>query len=178
MPKDSELTYILESAAQVANVIKGNTDMSTLIFCIDISGSMCVSQPIEGQLNLKKKKQNYLMDLIDPGDEDQYMPDENRNLTYVSRLECVQAAIEAQLQEIAFISPDRKVGIVAFNNEIRIIGDGTYEEYVPEYRLDNFEDLQQFCIERKNYFVSHPIREKIQKLHEEILALEGYGMTA
>ena len=178
LPNAPELTYVLESAVQVANSSLGNRDLSTIIFCIDISGSMCVSKPVAGILNLKTNKRQSLMRLIQPGEEDQYMPGTNKNLTYVSRLECVQAAIEAQLQELFTVSPDRKVGIVAFNNEIRIIGDGTHEEILAGDKLNDFEAIKGYCEERKNHFVSHFIRETSKTLKEKVLSLEESGPTA
>lgn len=47
------------------------------------------------------------------------------NTTYVSRLQCVQSAIEKQLEDIQMSHPDRKIGLVTFNNEVTLIGDGT-----------------------------------------------------
>ena len=47
-----------------------------------------------------------------------------QNVTYVSRLQCVQAAIDSQLSEMSIGAPDRKIGLVCFNNEVTIIGDG------------------------------------------------------
>ena len=44
-------------------------------------------------------------------------------MTYVSRMQCVQAAIDNQLQDMSVTAPDRKVGVVTFNNEVTVIGD-------------------------------------------------------
>lgn len=46
-------------------------------------------------------------------------------MTYVSRLQCVQSAIDTQLEAMQKNNPDRKLGLVTFNNEVTIIGDGT-----------------------------------------------------
>jgi len=50
MPKTEIVNYILEAIAQVADKEeqKKGKDVS-VVFCIDVSGSMCVSQPIKGQ---------------------------------------------------------------------------------------------------------------------------------
>ena len=178
LPAASELTYVLESAAEVANLSQGNHDSTILIFCIDISGSMCVTKPVAGILNLKTNKQSDLRKLLQPGEEEQFLPGANRNLTYVSRLECVQAAIESQLQALCSLSPHLKVGIIAFNSEIRIIGDGSHEEILAGDKLDDFEGLQLFCRERTGQFVSREIRETSQVLKEKVLGLEETGPTA
>ena len=46
-------------------------------------------------------------------------------MTYVSRILCVKAAIDSQINDMANGAGERKVGIVTFNHEVSIIGDGT-----------------------------------------------------
>jgi len=71
----------------------GNKDIS-VIFCMDVSGSMCVSQPIKGKFSLKGDKAKEMKDLMKFGDgSDQFLQGE-KNVTYVSRMQCLQAAIE------------------------------------------------------------------------------------
>ena len=43
--------------------------------------------------------------------------------TYVSRRDCVQAAIKAQLQELVRQQSERHVGLVTFNEEVSVYGD-------------------------------------------------------
>lgn len=68
----------------------------SVIFCIDISGSMCVSQPVQGKHVIKGDKISGLKkDLAKFGDgSDQFMSLSEKDVTYVSRMQCVQAAIE------------------------------------------------------------------------------------
>ena len=40
-------------------------------------------------------------------------------------MQCVQSAIDIQLQEMSNATPDRKLGLVTFNHEVTIVGDGT-----------------------------------------------------
>jgi len=40
-------------------------------------------------------------------------------------MQCVQAAIESQIDDMAKGAANRKVGVVTFNNELQIIGDGS-----------------------------------------------------
>jgi hypothetical protein len=42
-------------------------------------------------------------------------------------MQCVQAAIDNQITEMSKAAPDRKLGIVTFNHEVTIIGDGSKE---------------------------------------------------
>ena len=46
-------------------------------------------------------------------------------VTYVSRMQCVQSAIDAMLVDMQKATPDRKVGLVAFSGEVNVIGDGS-----------------------------------------------------
>lgn len=55
-PQTAAVNYIVEAAAQIQDKnAMGNKDVS-VVFCIDVSGSMCVSQPIKGKFNLKGDK--------------------------------------------------------------------------------------------------------------------------
>ena len=57
MPQANEVTYLLEASAQVQdrNAMAGGQDIS-VVFCVDTSGSMCVTQPVEGKHQLKGDK--------------------------------------------------------------------------------------------------------------------------
>ena len=94
----------------------------------------------------------------------QYLPRERRNVTHVSRLQSVQAAVEAQIKKISRESPDKKVtdlicvcvvcsstpsltrsaqvGLVTFNNEVTLIGDGMQDPItVAGDKLDSWQEL-------------------------------------
>ena len=101
----------------------------SIVFCIDNSGSMNSSLEIEGKVELKhgltEDELNSLKQFIDPGDEEQIWYNDKKNTTWVSRRQCVLAAIESQINDLKNNNPKKKVGIVTFNNEVIIIGDGT-----------------------------------------------------
>ena len=46
-------------------------------------------------------------------------------MTYVSRIQCVKAAIDSQIDGMANGAGNRKIGIVTFNHEVQVVGDGT-----------------------------------------------------
>lgn len=52
VPQSNEVTYLLEASAQVQDRRMGGQDIS-VVFCLDVSGSMCVTQAIEGKHNLR-----------------------------------------------------------------------------------------------------------------------------
>ena len=68
-----------------------------------------------------------MKELMKFGDgSDQYMQGE-RNVTYVSRMQCLQAAIDQQISDMQNGAHDRKLGIVSFNDQVSIYGDGQKE---------------------------------------------------
>jgi len=64
-------------------------------------------------------------------------------VTYVSRMQCVQAAIDNQLTEMAIAAPERKVGLVQFSSEVNIYGDGVKQnQVVAGDKLLNYDYLR------------------------------------
>lgn len=100
-------------------------------------------------------------------------------VTYVSRLECVQAAIEAQIQELKKNKPNVKVGLVTFNNEVKVLGDGSCaEETIAGDRLDDFEKCKTAVGDQHAQILSCSVSEAGDKLCEKLIALEESGPTA
>lgn len=125
IPKKIDMVYILESQGQMED----KSNETSLIFCIDNSGSMSITTEVEGKLNLKHsltaEEYEMLKPFLEPGSEMlQQLPSQKKNHTYVSRKQCVLGAIESQLNELSLKFPNKKVGLVIFNNEVNVIGDG------------------------------------------------------
>lgn len=58
IPQTDAITYLLEAPAQVQDAAMGGNaakDVS-IVFCLDISGSMCVTQPVKGKHKMKGDK--------------------------------------------------------------------------------------------------------------------------
>ena len=63
-PKSTQVNYIVEAAAQVQEKAKmGKQDIS-VVFCLDISGSMCVSKQVQGKHSIKGDKTKDMKDLM------------------------------------------------------------------------------------------------------------------
>ena len=60
-PKASTVSYLVEAAAQVEDKKMNGQDIS-VIFCLDVSGSMCVSMPVQGHHNIKGDRKKSLYD--------------------------------------------------------------------------------------------------------------------
>jgi hypothetical protein len=174
IPKADELSYILEDPHDSLLA----DDDSTIIFCIDISGSMGVTKPATGRVKLRTNKHEELLKLLQPGEFDQFLPGQNRNLTYISRLECVQAAIDAQLTDMQARMPTRKVGLVVFSRDVRIIGDGRVEEAVAGDKLESYEQCWTLVEGRLTHFITSTVADSRERLSEKLFALEENGPTA
>ena len=53
IPKSDAVNYILEAVEKGAGKKAGAEDDFSVVFCIDVSGSMCVSKAIKGKHKLK-----------------------------------------------------------------------------------------------------------------------------
>lgn len=154
-----------------------NEDTSNIIFCIDISGSMCVTQELKGKLNLKgSEKRDKEFQELSRGNGDQYFPNQDRNVTHVSRLQCVQSAIEQQIENISKEFPNRRVGLITFNNEVTLIGDGDQDvTIVTGDKLKSWKDLQNIG---SGFTIKKPVKESKEKLLKKLWSLEESGQTA
>lgn len=107
IPTKDTVNYIIEAEKPEENVEeekeKQNDSETPLIFCIDISGSMSTSA--SGRASVQNRRFGA------------------RQKSTLSRLQCIKNAILAQLQTMTEIK--RKVGVVTFENNVEIIGDGT-----------------------------------------------------
>uniref|UniRef100_A0A6A7G8Q6 Sec23/Sec24 trunk domain containing protein n=2 Tax=Hirondellea gigas TaxID=1518452 RepID=A0A6A7G8Q6_9CRUS len=174
MPKGESQDYILEPAPAMEQDKKVEDDR-LMIFCIDISGSMCVSKEVPGKFKLKG---DHTQDLaaLNENHEDQFMPNQNRNTTWVSRLQAVQAAVNAQLEILQKTRPKYRVGLVTFARDVTIYGDGTTAiEVVAGDKLADLAKLQD--IGRK-YALEVPIEKSMNDLAEKLFGLEESGPTA
>ena len=74
---------------------------------------------------------------------DQFMQGE-KNKTYVSRLQCLQAAIDQQITDMSNAALNRKLGIVSFNNEVTVYGDGASDpQVITGDKLNDYDYLIQ-----------------------------------
>lgn len=124
-PKTKNVNYIVEGAAQVMDKKAGGKKDISVVFCVDQSGSMCVSQPVKGKHQIKNDRTKDLQDLMKFSDGSIQTRQNERNVTYVSRMQCLQAAIDQQITDMNNGAVDRKLGIVSFNNEVTVYGDGS-----------------------------------------------------
>ena len=174
IPHDKKLKYIVEAAATGAHAAG---DTASIIFCTDVSGSMCVTQPAKVALKLKTQKVDEEMLRLQREFGEGFVP-KSGGRTYVSRLECVQAAIEAQLQELVKQQPDRHVGLVTFNEEVTVYGDCSSEVIIAGDRLQSAEGCLGTVRGRHAQLLGRPIRETSDTIVNKLYSLNTSGQTA
>jgi len=160
-PKTEAVNYLIEAASQAQDKKIAGQDI-TVIFCLDVSGSMCVSEPVKGKHSIKgDRRQKDYNAFAQFGDgSDQFMNAADKGVTYVSRMQCVQAAVQTQIEQMQNGAKDRKVGVVTFNNEVNVLGDGTKDpQTITGDKLNNFEWLTKNGAEKSSELLSKTVKE-------------------
>lgn len=173
MPKESsmEAEYMLEPPA-------GEESDGVMIFCIDISGSMCVTTEVPALLsewkNLRKAQSNR-----EQPPADQYMPGENRNVEYISRLQCMQTAVTTQMDRILVEHPNRRVLLITFNNEVKVFTNGSNSEpiVINGDRLSEENSLRE-CLKSFDWEKVPTMSESYEAMRNQVQSLEEEGATA
>lgn len=175
IPKMEDVTYMLAPAPTTTASGKSGKDESLVVFCMDTSGSMCVTTEVAGRIALRGDTTKKLQSLNDTG-ETQWMPGQRRNVTYVSRLQSTQAAVDHQLETMAQEHPDRKVALVTFNTSVTFIGDGLQEEKI--LSGDKLGDREQITACAKELTLPDAVKKSRATLGKKLFDLEEKGQTA
>lgn len=115
---------------------------------------------------------------MEPGDEAQlnYIPGQAHGITYVSRKQCVMAAIENQLTDMKAKDPNKKVGLITFNNEVVVFGDCKKDPlHIVGDKLNKFNDV---VADMSNVKVEEPLRNSYEQLLHNFSKIEATGATA
>uniref|UniRef100_UPI00398F5C58 circularly permutated Ras protein 1-like n=1 Tax=Pristiophorus japonicus TaxID=55135 RepID=UPI00398F5C58 len=125
-----------------------NVDDSLVVFCVDISGSMCVTNEIE----------------------------EGSRIVHISRLQSVQEAILRSLNHMTQTCPQKRVALVTFNDEVTIYGDGTrVPSRLSDYQLLDSDYLKA---RGQEYPAPRCIAESLQALSYRVHEMRERGATA
>ena len=159
---------------------------SSLIFCFDISGSMCQSYDVGKELKDKfnkirgiKRKANLFNEDYDDDNIDFTNFDFNQdNTSYLSRLDLVKLSIEENINSLLKKSPNVKVGIVSFGSQIEVKGDCLSNVMIIKEKDMNNESKIKSIGEENTNLVKAPIKNSSKKILESLLATEENGSTA
>ncbi|CAM9197262.1 unnamed protein product [Chrysoparadoxa australica] len=158
-------------------------DDAKVLFVVDMSGSMCVTSEVQGKFKLRTGANwaaNLAQELADASEGDargpQWLPNQRRNVTWVSRMQSIQAAMDAQLQEIKEENPKTVAGLITFNGEVHLIGDGAaLPQVISGTTLHSYDQLTSLG---RNYPLQSPIEDTYESLTTKMYALEETGPTA
>ena len=120
IPKDDTVTYLIKAGlSEKASASSSSSSSSAarcpmVVFCVDISGSMSTTTAVPGGIEL------YQLGRRD----------------HVSRLDCIKAAIHAQLQEMQKSDPACVPVIILFGSSVTVIADNARSLPV-ESRIEN-----------------------------------------
>mmetsp|Transcript_25119 Transcript_25119/g.32763 ORF Transcript_25119/g.32763 Transcript_25119/m.32763 type:complete len:715 (+) Transcript_25119:198-2342(+) len=176
-PSAQSIDYIIENAAVATSSMESESSGGLIIFVIDTSGSMCISKEVQGDLKLKGDHSTELRSLRTHGDDwNQRLPNEKQEITYITRMQAVQAAVDAQLETLARESPQICVGLITFNHEVTVLGDGTK----PPMTIagDRLQNKDEILLAGASYSVDVPISESKEVLTEKLFGIEETGATA
>lgn len=180
IPTSDCIDYYVQSANQLKGIKGYNyNDEQTLIFCFDVSGSMCVSSPVTGKHKFKGNNlEKNMKDLMAFSDGSDQFYGGSRDVTYISRLQCLQAAIESNLNTLLKSSPNRKVGFVTFNNEVTGYGDGSKGQVkINGNNLNDFDAIKLIA-EKNQDIISTPLKDANTNLLKQLYNIEESGQTA
>ncbi|XP_065898859.1 circularly permutated Ras protein 1-like [Dysidea avara] len=176
VPTKDDTTFMIAPAPVNTDQGASGGVESLIIFCVDISGSMCVTTEVSGKFQLKGHSRVAGLSSLNVDGEDQYMPRQKRDVTYVSRLQSVQAAVDHQLNDFSKTQPHTKISLVTFNNEVTVFGDGKNNAVtITGDKLNNNDELVKIGSE-----VALPgsIKDTSKSLSDKLFSLEESGSTA
>jgi hypothetical protein len=182
-PQKNQLDFLLTPAPVTLGTTSTNSDSSetSLIFVCDVSGSMCVTQEIQGKVKLKgQPNQPDLSQFMEHNQgghmASQFLPGQNQNTTYVSRLQAMQAALSSQIDMIARVYPQKRIGVVTFASDVVIYGDGTSDPVV--LAGDRLSDFEHLIAAGASANVKKAVSETKDELEKRIWDLSESGATA
>lgn len=175
--------YLLEPAEQSG----GKQDDSLVIFCVDTSGSMCVSDEVPKgfglfqlqtgeQSDADKERQDLLAQFGDGSY--QHLPSQrNREAQYISRLDCLKAAVRIQLDELQKASPKRRVLLITFANDVIVWTSQTRQVVAAGDALNDEAALQKIAAQVDTGSV-RAVADGKESLFSTIGRLSESGATA
>eukprot|EP01137_Pigoraptor_chileana_P027467 Opistho-2@10094 len=166
IPRAAALSFELAGATVTGDIKTSPTSaprksVGLVVFCVDTSGSMAVTTEIP-QLQLEWKR------LRGSGG--------SSTRDFISRLKCVQTAVQRQIERIAAQDPLTRIALVTFGSEVTCFMDAM-EEHV--FAGDKLSD-RNLLIEKGRELAKSlaPVKLTQTLLLERLRALEERGGTA
>lgn len=174
IPTNDDVTYMLEPAIGIQSATSTQEINSEyVVYCIDISGSMSVTTRVHGNFRLPTdhiRHQRAEQMAGEPMGRGAFFE------RYISRLEAVQVALSENLAKLVIETPNKRVGLVTFNQEVRSYGDGSSDEVTIN---GDYLNKKESIAEKYNLTGDFkPIKDTVALLSDKVLNLEEGGATA
>ena len=161
-------------------------DDSSLVFCFDISGSMCqsydVGKVLKNKFNKilgkKDNKNKFKLQNNNSDDEDNQFDYNMENTNYISRLDLVKCSIRDNINSLLKNAPNTKVGIVSFGSDIEVKGDCLSNVMMIKEKDMNNESKIKSLGEENTNLIKAPISESHENIIKALNATEENGSTA
>ena len=161
-------------------------DDSSLIFCFDISGSMCQSYDVGKDLKKKfnkilgkkENKNKFKFQNDNSDDEDNQFDYNMENTSYISRLDLVKCSVRDNINSLLKNAPNTKVGIVSFGSGIEVKGDCLSNVMMIKEKDMNNESKIKSLGEENTNLIKSPISESHENIIKALDATEENGSTA
>jgi hypothetical protein len=166
----TESEYMLTPAPS-----SGGGENGVIVFCMDISGSMCVTSEVPSlQAEWKSLRQQKNKEAPPP---DQFLPGENRNVEYISRLQCMQTAVITQMDRILVENSQKKVLLITFNNEVHVYSRASEPLHLGGDKLFSEASLHQ-AVAAFEWETVDTVKDCHEIFNQRIQGLEEGGATA
>lgn len=177
IPTTETVDYIIKPAPEVV----ASDSTNNVIFCVDTSGSMCVSTAVDSRHKFRGSRTaalaRELAGFSDDGSS-QRMPNEARGVVYVSRLQAVQAAVDTQLTRLTAEHPNARCGLVTFNSDVALVGDGSKPMATLAGDALSSAEAVLSATRAHDDLMTQPVKSAAERLSEKVFALEEGGQTA
>jgi len=159
-PQEEDELYLLkktEKKVEEEKTTDGETthpevdtsDNTSLIFCIDVSGSMGESHQVE----------------------------KDGKSAYLTRIKLVSEAVLKQVEQMKISHPNRKIGIVTFEDYVRLYGDRT-NPIMANVDINNYDKLLEFSSSLSSDILTKPLKDTFQSVTNTIKSLQPMSCTA
>jgi hypothetical protein len=148
LPTQDNLTYILEAAPDVEETKEPlgtealSSDDSTVIFCLDISGSM------------------------------------DERAGNVSKLQCVKSAILGQINEMKSNSPNQKLALTIFGEQVEVIKNARKVKTLKNTYEISFPDCLKFAHALEEDYINNTVENSATEISDVVKRISTHGSTA
>jgi small GTP-binding protein len=173
-PQSEQVEYLVQAPI----VTKEGSADAVRVFCIDVSGSMCVTSEVAGRVVIKgaEEREREARELAQAEGWQYERMLGRQNVTHVSRLQCVQAAVAREIERDFREAPSTRVLLVTFGDTVTFYGDGRAQPVIlAGSKMQDEKQLAQFAAAQT---MGGTVRDCKEQLLSRLWALTETGATA